>query len=323
MRPFIIAILLAAFWIPVGTTRRVAPTGSPSAGMTEKGMASPPAPIILDTDIGTDIDDAFALALVLRSPELELEGVTTVSGDTPARAAIAAKMLNESGAGNVPVYAGPPGKPLPCAQCRWAEGFHSPELHKDGAVTFLDGEFNRRPGELTFVTIGPLTNVAALLKRDPAVAKKIKQIVMMGGSLRRGYSPGSGPTPEYNIAADIPAAQAVFSSGIPILMAPLDVTARLQLEAGDRQKIFSRQTPLATALAELYKLWGQPTPTMHDPMAVSLLLDPSLCQIESFYVGVDSEGFTEEGWGKPANAQVAVDTSPRKFIEFYLNRVAR
>ncbi|PYV16015.1 MAG: nucleoside hydrolase [Acidobacteria bacterium] len=284
--------------------------------------APKPVPIILDTDIGTDIDDAFALALVLRSPELDLLGVTTVSGDTAARAAIAAKMLSEYGAGNVPVYAGSPGKRLPCAQCRWAAGFHAPQLHSQGAVDFLDREFTRRPGEITLLTIGPLTNLAALLKKHPDVGKKIRQIVMMGGSLRRGYSPGSGPTPEYNIAADIPAAQAVFSSGIPILMAPLDVTARLQLDAADRQKIFSRGTPLSTALAELYKLWGQPTPTLHDPMAVSLLLDPSLCQIESLAIGVDSEGFTKELRGKPANVRVALDTSPRKFIEFYLDRVA-
>ncbi len=281
-----------------------------------------PVPIILDTDIGTDIDDAFALALVLRSQELDLIGVTTVSGDTPARAAIAAKMLSISGHENVPVFAGPPGKPLPCAQCRWAEGFRWPELDHEGAVAFLEDQFNRRPGELTLVTIGPLTNVAALLKRDPAVAKKIKQIVMMGGSLRRGYSPGSGPTPEYNIAADIPAAQAVFSSGIPILMAPLDVTAELQLEAADRQKIFSLKTPLATALAALYKLWGQPTPTLFDPMAVGLLLHPSLCEIKSLSIQVDSQGYTQEAWGKPANAQVGVETRPRKFIEFYLNRLA-
>jgi inosine-uridine nucleoside N-ribohydrolase len=322
MRPFLNTILITALWIPA------------FAGMTEWGKcsvdrqptahatAAPPTPIILDTDIGTDIDDAFALALVLRSPELDLIGVTTVSGDTAARAAIAAKMLSIAGRGDVPVFAGPPGKPLPCAQCRWAESFRWPELDHEGAVAFLEDQFNRQPGELTLVTIGPLTNIAALLKRDPAVAKKIKRIVMMGGSLRRGYSPGSGPTPEYNIAADIPAAQAVFSSGIPILMAPLDVTAELQLEAADRQKIFSHGTPLTTALADLYKLWGQPTPTLFDPMAVSLLLDPNLCQVKSFYIAVDFEGFTQEGWGKPANARVAVDTNPRKFIEFYLNRLA-
>lgn len=304
-------ILFAALWIPA------------FAGMRGRGTAAPPMPIILDTDIGTDIDDAFALALVLRSPELNLVGVTTVSGDTRARAAIAAKMLREAGRANIPVYAGPPGKTLPCAQCRWAAGFLSPNLHNGGAVRYLDDQFNRRPGELTLVTIGPLTNIAALLKRDPAVAKKIKQIVMMGGSLRRGYAPGSGPTPEYNIAADIPAAQAVFSSGIPILAAPLDVTAELQLEAADRQKIFSLQTPVAAALAALCKLWGQPTPTLFDPMAVGLLLDPKLCQVESFHIEVDTKGFTKEVPGKPANAQIAVETSPRKFIEFYLSRVAR
>jgi len=91
------------------------------------------------------------------------------------------------------------------------------------AVDLLKQEIDRGQGRTVVVAIGPLTNVAALLQRYPEEKKKIKQIVLMGGSLARGYYPGSGPTAEYNIAADIPASWAVFSSGIPILMAPLDV----------------------------------------------------------------------------------------------------
>ncbi len=105
-------------------------------------------------------------------------------------------------------------------------------------MDLLKQEIDRGAGKIVVVAIGPLTNVAALLRQYPAEKKKIKQIVLMGGSIARGYYPGSGPTAEYNIAADVSASQAVFSSGIPIMMAPLDVTARLQLDASESSAPF-------------------------------------------------------------------------------------
>jgi len=281
-----------------------------------------PIPMVLDTDIGSDIDDAFALALVLVSPELELRAVTTVSGDTQARARLAAKMLWEAGRRDVPVAAGEPGGKLPIAQTRWADGFTSPSLLSESAVDLLKAEIDRAPGVITVVPIGPLTNIAALLKRYPGEAKKIKRIVLMGGSIARGYDPGSGPMAEYNIAADPAAAQTVFSSGIPILMAPLDVTARLQLDAPHRQRLFAHSTPLAGALKALYALWNQPTPTLFDPMAVALIFDPGLCKTKPMAIQVDDHGMTRPVEGKPANAVVALETDPTRFIDFYMSRVA-
>jgi inosine-uridine nucleoside N-ribohydrolase len=281
-----------------------------------------PIPIVLDTDIGGDIDDAFALALILESPELDLRGVTTVSGDTRARARLAAKMLWEAGRGKVPVAAGEPGGKLSIQQARWAEGFTSPSLLSESAVDLLKAEIDRQHGEVTVVAIGPLTNVATLLKKYPAEQKKIKRIVLMGGSIARGYYPGSGPTAEYNIAADAGAAQTVFSSGIPILMAPLDVTARLQFDEPHRQRLFALHTPMADALRALYILWNQPTPTLHDPMAVALLIKPTLCQSRPLAIEIDARGMTRSVEGKPANATVALETDPQSFIDFYTNRVA-
>lgn len=286
------------------------------------GDAARPIPIILDTDIGTDVDDAFALALILRSPELDLAGVTTVSGDTQARARLAAKMLWEAGRPNVPVAAGEPGKPSPIDQTRWAEGFTSPSVLAPRAVDFLHAEIDRRPGELTLVPIGPLTNVAALLKQDPGVAKKIKLIVMMGGSIAHGYGKDLKPTAEYNIAQDPEAAQAVFSSGVPILMVPLDVTAMLQLDEAARRRIFTRLTPLTDALTLLYHLWNQPTPTLFDPMAVAMLIEPGLCATQELAIEVDAKGFTRPVRGKRPNATVALKTDAARFLEFYLRRVA-
>jgi purine nucleosidase len=279
-------------------------------------------PILFDTDIGTDIDDAFALALIVRSPEFDLLGVTTASGDTLARARLAAKMLYEAGRADVPVAAGEPGKPLTIDQTRWADGFSSPAIRSEKAVDFLKAQIDRRPGEITVVPVGPLTNVGTLLKAYPAVARKIKRIVMMGGSVAHGYGNSLQPVAEYNIARDPEAAQVVFTSGVPILMVPLDVTAMLQLDEKGRHRVFTQLTPLTNALTLLYHLWNHPTPTLFDPMAVAMLIDPSLCEIKEMAIEVDGKGFTRPVDGGKPNASVALETNPARFFELYLSRVA-
>jgi inosine-uridine nucleoside N-ribohydrolase len=288
------------------------------------GAAAPAKkiPILVDTDIGTDIDDAFALALVLKSPELELLGVTTVSGDTHARARLAAKLLWEGGARTVPVAAGAPGRPLPSEQTRWAEHFTSPQIRPLSAVRLLDAILRRQREKTTIVEIGPLTNIAALLTKDPRIAQKIKEIVLMGGSVAHGYGDDPNPTAEYNIAADPTSAQKVFGSGVPILMVPLDVTAMLRLHRPDRHRIFTQLTPLTNALTLLDQLWNQRTPTLFDPMAVAMVIDPSLCETQPLAIEVDLNGFTHVANGKPPNATVALHTNPARFFEFYLKRVA-
>lgn len=282
----------------------------------------PKIPIILDTDIGSDIDDAFALALILRSPELDLLGVTTVSGDTQARARLAAKMLWEAGRREVPVAAGEPGKPLPIEQTRWADGFQGAQLVRESAVELLKNQIEKRPGEIIIVAIGPLTNVAALFRADPSITLKIKNIVLMGGSIAWTYGGAGQPVAEYNIKSDVLAAQTVFNSGVPILMAPLDVTAMLHMSAEDMHRVFTQINPTTNALTLLYHLWGHPTPTLFDPMAVALLLDPALCETKPMAIEVDAHGFTRVAAGNPTNASVALKTDPRRFMEFYLHRVA-
>jgi inosine-uridine nucleoside N-ribohydrolase len=292
--------------------------------VTSLSAAPPRSPVVLDTDIGTDIDDAFALALIINSPELELLGVTTVAGDTQARARLAAKLLWEAGGAwrRVPVYAGDPGKPQPIEQTRWAEGFTSPALHMSGAVDFMKTEINRRPGKVTIIAIGELTNVAALLKSNPSMAKQIKLIALMGGSVARGYGPDSKPEAEWNIKSNPEAAQTVFTSGVPLLMAPLDVTAMLQLDPAGRRRVFTHLTALTNALTILYHLWGNETPTLFDPMAVAMLIDSSMCETQRLAIEVDGQGFTRVAEGKPANATVGMQTNPARFFQLYLSRVA-
>jgi inosine-uridine nucleoside N-ribohydrolase len=310
------------------------------------GAAAPPEkiPIIVDTDIGTDIDDAFALALIINSPEFELLGVTTVSGDTAARARIAAKMLWEAGGKwrQVPVVAGAPGPKQDISQGAWAKDFVGPQILKESAVDFLRSKLHRYPGQITLITIGELTNVAALIKADPRAAKQIKRISMMGGAIARGYepevintncpdcgdsgAPGSAPVSkpdaEWNIKSNPAAAQVVFSSGIPITMAPLDVTAMLKLDAAARSRVFSQNTPVTNALDALYHLWHHETPILFDPMAVAMVLNPGLCQTKDLAIEVDDKGFTRVVEGKPANATAGLSTHPERFFRFYLDRVA-
>ena len=128
----------------------------------------------------------------------------------------------------------------------------------------------------------------------------------MGGSIARGYEPGSLPDAEWNIKSNPAAAQVVFSSGITITMAPLDVTAMLKLDAAGRSRIFNQNTPVTNSLAALYHLWNRETPTLFDPMAVALVLDPALCQTKDLAVEVDDKGFTRVVDGKPVNATVGL-----------------
>jgi inosine-uridine nucleoside N-ribohydrolase len=204
-------------------------------------------------------------------------------------------------------------------------------LHLSGAVDFMEREINRSPGQVTILALGELTNVAALLKKDPSIAKRIHQIVLMGGAVRQGYTVGSAPVPEWNIVCNIPAAQTVFSSGVPLLVAPLDVTAMLPLNFKDRHQVLTRLTPVTDALALLYLLWvkdqpslpwGRTDPTLFDPMALAMLIQPDLCQTKKLALEVDAKGVTQEMAGKKPNAVVGLKTDPKRFLKFYLDRVA-
>jgi inosine-uridine nucleoside N-ribohydrolase len=114
----------------------------------------------------------------------------------------------------------------------------------------------------------------------------------------------------------------VFSSGVPLRVAPLDATAMLQLDAAGRRRVFTHLTPVTNALTILYHLWGNETPTLFDPMAVAMVITPNICETKPLAIEVDGQGFTRVAAGKPANATVAMHTDPQKFFAFYLGRVA-
>jgi purine nucleosidase len=291
-----------------------------------RSQATPaPEKVIVDTDIGDDIDDAFALALAVKSPEIEILGVTTTFGDTGTRALIAERFLAEVGRADIPVFAGKPtATKNPMTQRRYAEAGHFAQTSHGGAVDFLLDQIRRYPGEITLIAIGPLMNVGAAIDKDVATFRKLKRVVMMGGSIRRGYGDLGytvpvPPMPEWNILNDIASTEKLFAVGVPLYVMPLDST-QLKLDEVKREFLFSQGTAVTDQLAILYHLWGQQTPTLFDPMTLAFALRPELCPVQGMHIRVDEKGFTREEPGA-ANAQVCLNSNPEDFFQFYLKRV--
>lgn len=282
--------------------------------------------VIIDTDIGDDIDDAFALALAVKSPEIEILGVTTTFGDTESRAKIADRFLGEVGRPEIPVLAGKATETKnPMTQRRYGEGGHFAKASHGDAVEFLLAEIRHYPGEITLIAIGPLMNVGAAIGRDAATFRKLKRVVMMGGSVRRGYgdlgyTTPVPPMPEWNILNDVASAQKLFAAGVPLYVMPLDST-QLKLDEVKREFLFSQGTPVTDALTVLYHLWGQQTPTLFDPMTVAFVLKPELCPVQPMHIRIDEQGFTREEPGQ-ANAQVCLESNAEEFFRLYLKRLA-
>jgi purine nucleosidase len=278
--------------------------------------------IILDTDIGDDVDDAFALALALESPEIEIVAVTTAWGDTALRARMVRRMLAENGRVEIPVAEGIVTKSRAnFSQARWAE--RGPDGPKQDAVEFLLEAIRKNPGEVTLVAIGPLTNVGAAIEKDAATFRKLKRVVLMGGSVRKGYAdsgyePNRGPQPEYNILSDVPAAQKLFASGVPIFMMPLDSTI-LKLDEVKREILFKQGTPLTDELTLLYHESQRPTPTLFDAMAVAYVIQPELCPVTKVRIEIEKDGLTREVKGE-ANASACLESDSEKFFRFAMPR---
>lgn len=279
-------------------------------------------PIILDTDIGTDIDDAFALALALASPEIELRGVTTVSADAHTRALIACRLLEHAGRGDVPVAAGRPQRTVPERKGQYEYGLKADFAKRpvaELAPEFLYRKLKAEPGKLTIVTIGDLTNAGRLLTEHSEARPWIKRIVIMGGAVRMGYNGKPPATWEWNIRSDIKAAQVVFSSGVPLVVAPLDATL-VRLGEPMRARIFTADNALARELHELYRLWGKQTPVLFDPVALTLSFNQSFCILEDLRIEVDAEGVTREVAGS-SNARVALSIRRDEFLAWYVDRI--
>jgi inosine-uridine nucleoside N-ribohydrolase len=284
-------------------------------------------PILLDTDIGSDIDDAFAIALALASPEVDLQGVTTVGSDAGERAWIVCRFLTSVGRRDIPVAAGRNPQPKAAIEGQIQYRRHPAPIFnrtskpvKEDAVEFLYSRLKAQPGKLTIVAIGPLTNIARLLEKHPDCNVSIKRIVIMGGSVRVGYNGMPPAEPEWNLKSDVAAARAVFASGVPLVVAPLDATVMLQLEEPYRRRLFAACTPLTFQVQSLYQLWDKRTPTLFDPVAVALAFTEDFCTLEDLHLDIDDKGLTVAAKGKP-NARVATAIKKHAFLKWYVERV--
>jgi inosine-uridine nucleoside N-ribohydrolase len=315
-------VTLIALLLPV----IVPPFASPQGPAGHSGPA--PQLVILDTDIGDDIDDAFALALALQSPELRILGITTAFGDTELRARLVDRFLAAVGRKDIPVAAGLP-TPHSNVFTQAAYARREPDhKHPDG-VAFLLDQIRAHPGAITLIAIGPLGNVGEAIRRDPATFRKLKRVVMMGGSVYRGYDGSNGerrpPDAEWNIARDPAGARALVASGVPIFMMPLDST-QVHLETAERERIFSFGSPLSDQLVLLYHQWvagtdnHSPAPTLFDPVAVTYAVRPDLCPASPLRIEVDDQGYTRPVDGKP-NVQVCLQSNEKGFLDLLLGRI--
>lgn len=273
--------------------------------------------IILDTDIGDDIDDVYALALVATRPDVQLLGVTTAWGQTRERAQLAAKFLKVIGRTEVPVFAGRRGDFQIKDQYSWARDYVGRNLKSEDAVSFLKRTIEEHPGEVTVVAIGPLVNIGDLVTRFPDVKTKIKRIVIMGGAVHVGYNNQAPPVAEWNIKCDPAAARAVYASGVPLVMAGLEVTTMMQFDLARQKRLYACGTPLTDALSALTHLWGRPVPTLYDPVAVAYALGEAHCDEERAHVTVSDDGMTRITDGAP-NCTVLVSPHKDPFLDWYV-----
>ena len=302
-----------------------------SVGFAEPSSAKPTSkvPVLFDTDIGTDVDDAFALGLLLASPEIDLRGITTVGQEAEDRAWIVCRFLTHLNRGDVPVAFGRDPQPKETVNGQIQYRRHPAVVWnrtirpvKASAVEFLFQQLKASPGELTIVAVGPLTNVARLLRTHPESRPWIKRIVCMAGSVRVGYSGKAPPEIEWNVRLDPQATKTVFESGVPVVVAPLDATTVLKLDAPRRAKLFAASTPLSHQLQTLYQLWDQETPTLYDPVAVALVFSERFFVVEPQHLNVDEKGLTRVGKGK-SNVRVATSVKRDEFLDWFTDRMAK
>jgi inosine-uridine nucleoside N-ribohydrolase len=236
------------------------------------------------------------------------------------------RFLGAVGRSDIPVATGIQ-TPMPeshFTQRRYAEReARNADSHADAVTSTLE-QIRKHPGVITLIAIGPLFNIGAMIDRDPATFRKLKRVVMMGGSIYLGsgdlsYFKPHGPDPEWNILQDISGAQKLIASGVPIYMMPLDAT-QLKLDEVKRSILFKHDTALTDQLVLLYQQWGALTPTLYDPMAVSYAINPDLCPAKPLRIYVDAAGYTRTQAGQP-NVYVCLHSDPEQFFSFYMRRL--
>ena len=306
-REFLAGSLGAFVGASLGAVRASAiVSAAPDAARTLASSAAPPQRIIIDTDPG--VDDALAILLALRSPELKVEAITPVAGNVPLDYTLpnALRLVEIAGRTDVPVAAGA-SHPLvrnliTAAHVHGNNGlagvdFPPPKIKPvhETATEIIRRLVRANPGEITIVAVGPLTNVATVLRADPGLSGLLRSIVIMGGSLSGG---NVTPAAEFNLYADPEAARIVFDAGVPLIMVGLDVTRKVLFTPDHLKVLQAGATPWSRAAARIMgatieRLNRGPHPmleAMHDPLTVANLIDPGILSFKDYYVEVETQG---------------------------------
>lgn len=310
-------------------------------GMNTTQRTSPRVKVILDTDIGDDIDDALALALILASPELELLGVTTVFGNTPARTRQALTELVIAGRPEVPVatgcalalssrplqhgYADPAKLPNQDGTCLPVDKL--PKADPRHGVDFLIDTIMAGNGDIVPITIGAMTNMAMALIKEPRLKAKIPKIVTMAAEFRTPFS-------EWNIRCDPEAAHLVFASGIPMDVTTWHIGNTARFKPTDIARLADSPVPLAQYLHKAVVAWQVahqhgsevPMPALFDPLAVATMVQSDLCTWRQGAVSVELQGqgtygFTQFNQKVDGPHRIAWDVDRDRSITWYLDRI--
>jgi len=286
-------------------------------------------PVIFDTDICDDIDDTWALALLVQSPEFDVKLITTEVGNTPAKARTVAKFLQAVGRADIPIGIGIQHHDHAHRQDAWAKDYdlssYPGRIHKDGVQALIDTIMSSRK-RITVIAVGPVPNIGAALQREPRIAEKA-DFVGMHGSIRRGYAGAYQPAAEYNVRAFVTDAQKVFTAAWPMTITPLDTCGIVDLTGEKYQRVLQRNSPLTAALMENYRAWyGQGlidenknldqaelnkrlarqvdtrSTTLFDTVAIYLAMSSQLVKIERLPIKVTDDGYTRiDPGGKAVN----------------------
>ncbi len=281
--------------------------------------------VILDCDLGDDIDDAFAVGLILASPEFEVLGLVMDFLDTGKRAEVACRLLSETGREDIPVVAGRKTGEGNASQLNWAAGFDKVKPVEEEAADFIIRNLREYPGEVILFTVGPVPNLQDVIEKDPEALKLAERVVSMFGSFYMGYGRSPVPSAEWNVRADAEAARIFVSSGADFLFAGLDVTTFVNLDRLNRDRLTQRNSPLTDALMGLYTLWAnqrepEPDPILYDAVAIGMVLWPELFTTRKAHVKVTEEGYTVIDESLEPNCEIGMTIRKDEFIRRIMQR---
>ena len=285
-------------------------------------------PIILDTDLGDSIDDAMALAFALRSPELDVRAVTTVIDDVESKTRLAWKMLGILNRRDIALAMGAVEPLLDPVMATSSKEFDVltrndtiPDAARRRAVDLIVDTLLQSRQKITLVAIGPLTNVALALKTDPRIKNNIERIVIMGGAYFTNEA-------EYNFKRDHTAAEIVFQSGVPITAVGLDVTSPGKLREKDLDQLRLATDPMGQFIVRLLDLAEQETheahPTLHDPLAITVIFRPDLVDFQPGTVDVPLSGGGQAVFHPAAGSKIQVGTkvNAAAFLDLFTERLS-